>query len=87
MQSLRHGRLVLAVSGLAAHVVNVYSLGKGCHVKDGLFPWIGHHPDLIRFVGPGQAIGNWQGAVVTVTENLEVLSQHQRPPHHTQDRL
>lgn len=87
MQSSRHDRLVPAVFGAANQFANVWGLVKGWHVKDGLFSRVPHHPGVNWAAGAGQGVGDRQGAVVTVTEHLEVLPQHQRPPHHTQDCL
>lgn len=88
MQSFRHSRLfVPAVSGAANQFANVWNLVNGWHVKDGPLFRVHHHSGLSGAARAGHSVGDRQGAVVTVAEHLEGLPQHQRPPHHTQDRL
>lgn len=87
MQSFRHSRLVPAVFGVANQFANVWSLVKGWHVKDGPLSRVHHHSGRNGAARAGHGVGDRQGPVVTVTEHLEGLPQHQRPPHHTQDRL
>lgn len=77
----------MTVFCMAKNVFYVRYLGDGCEVEDSLFTALAHDFYVVWFTRLIQGVVDGQSSSLTVTTQLEGLSQKQRTSHHRQHRL